>query len=133
LIEYFLKKYSEINGRKINGLDKEATDLLMKYNYPGNIRELENIIQRAVVISRRNIITIDDLPKEIAASNLSASEMSDETCFELGDLNLKVEQLESVLIRKALAVTGGNQVKAADILNIGERTIRYKISKYGIK
>ena len=133
LIEYFLKKYSEINGRKINGLDKEATDLLMKYNYPGNIRELENIIQRAVVISRRNIITIDDLPKEITATNISASEINDETCFELGDLNLKVEQLEAVLIRKALAVTGGNQVKAADILNIGERTIRYKISKYGIK
>lgn len=133
LIHHFLKKYSEINGRNINQVDNDALDCLMKYDYPGNIRELENIIQRAVVISRRNVISVNDLPKEIVFSVDKSDNNINNNCYDIGDLNLKVEQLESTLIKKALEITSGNQVKAAEMLNISERTIRYKISKYNIK
>lgn len=132
LIDYFLDKYASLNGKSSFNIDKESLDAMMKYSYPGNIRELENIIQRAVVMSRKSTITLDDLPPEISKFD-KASANSDEKCFEIGDLNLKVEKLETNLIQQALDITNGNQVKAAEMLNISERTIRYKINKYGIK
>ncbi len=131
LVKFFIAKYSQINDKKVSNIDKYSMDLLMKYNYPGNIRELENIIQRAVVLARTNIITIDDLPTELNHYNTTSSFQSD--CFEIGDLNEIVANVEKNLITKALNQSGGNQVKAAELLNISERTIRYKISKYKIK
>jgi two-component system NtrC family response regulator len=131
LIQHFIKKYSEINGKKVNNISAEALDFLMKYTYPGNIRELENIIQRSVVLTRDNFVKTDDLPEEIfpRQKNMIPAEQIDET--ELGDLNEKVEQLEKRMIYKALDETNQNQSKAADLLNISERTLRYKLSKYG--
>ncbi len=134
LIEFFILKYSDLLEKSIKGISKEATDLMMKYNYHGNIRELENIVQRAVVLSRSNIIDVDSLPSELYNFSKNKQESSEsESCFEIGDLTEKVETLEKVLIQKALSKTSGNQVKAAELLNITERTIRYKIGKYGIK
>ena len=62
LIDHFLKRYAEENGKEIEGLSREAQDVLLKYDYPGNVRELENIIERAVVIAREPVITVEDLP-----------------------------------------------------------------------
>ncbi len=134
LTTHFIQKYSVLNEKRITDISKEAMDFLLKYNYPGNIRELENIVQRAVVISRTNLITIESLPDYIT-SKISDKLNSDESdlCYEIGDLNLKVEALEKNMIIKALEMTSGNQVKAAELLNISERTIRYKMSKYIIK
>jgi two-component system NtrC family response regulator len=130
LIEYFLHKFSKENNKEIVGITNEAKDMLMKFDYPGNIRQLENIIQRAVVIARENVINADDLPQLLNIKN----ENNDEDCdlLELGDLNEKVEMLESTLIKNALDECEGNQSKAAKMLNISERTIRYKIKKYDI-
>ncbi len=136
LIDFFIIKYSELVEKNVKGVDKKALDLLMKYNYPGNIRELENIIQRAVVLARGNLITNDVLPSEVlnqSTENSQNIENHQVNCYQIGDLNKKVEILERELIIKALEQTSGNQVKAAELLNITERTIRYKIGKYGIK
>ena len=102
---------------------------LMKYDFPGNVRELENIIQRAVVLTRNNVISMSDLPKSIIEPVYFEFSDSSLNILEIGDLNVKVEQLEVSLIDKALKKTGGNQVKAAELLNISERTLRYKLSK----
>jgi two-component system NtrC family response regulator len=132
LIEYFIDKFNEINGKSIKGVAKEAMDYLLKYNYPGNIRELENIMQRAVVLARDKYITINDLPGELSLKFETESKAT-EQCFELGDLNQKVELLETELIKRALIESLGNQSKAGEILNISERTLRYKMLKYGLK
>jgi two-component system NtrC family response regulator len=131
LIQHFIQKYSEINMKNVDNITAEALDYLMKYNYPGNIRELENIIQHSVVLSRDNFIKTEDLPKIILPhkSNFSSKSLNDEN--ELGDLNEKVELLEKRMIYKALEETNQNQSKAAELLNISERTLRYKLSKYG--
>ena len=130
LAEHFIGKYSDINGKRISSLSKEALEKLMRYEFPGNVRELENIVQRAVVMSRSEIVTTKDLPM---LSGVEAEENCSLNDIQTGDLNQKVEELEMNLIRKALDESVGNQVKAADILNISERTLRYKLTKYGLK
>jgi len=130
LVNHFIEKYSSVNGKNIKTISKEAMNLLMKYDYPGNIRELENIIQRAVVLTRNSIISLNDMPKALTESGFTGSDETDLGKTESGDLNHSVEQLEKSMIEKALKKTGGNQSKAAEMLNISERTLRYKLSKY---
>lgn len=132
LIMHFIKKYSGLNGKNVDNITSDAMDYLMKYSYPGNIRELENIIQRCVVLTRDNFIKTEDLPVNILPNKVNLPSLNEEkTETELGDLNEKVEELERRMIYKALEETRQNQSKAADLLNISERTLRYKISKYG--
>ena len=125
-IDIFLKKYSDEEIK----ITSEAMDLLLKYNYPGNIRELENIISRAIALCSDNIITPDDLPEEVIFSE----EYIDEPIINgVTDLNEEVEKLEKKLILKALKEHNWNKSKAAKSLNINERVIRYKIKKYGLE
>ena len=131
LTDHFINKYNEINGTQIKGISKEALQALMCYDFPGNIRELENIIQRAVVMARGEFITQRDLPNLNCSSNLSAENPFDS--IQISDMNIAAENLEKAMIQKALDQTSGNQSKAAELLNITERMIRYKISKYSLK
>jgi len=124
-IDYFLKKYSNSEIE----ITEEARDLLIKYNYPGNIRELENIIERAVALSNNNLITVKELPEEVVYGDTI-----DETLPGIGsDLKEEVEKLERKLILKALKENNWNKSQAAKSLNVNERVIRYKIKKYNIK
>lgn len=132
LVEHFIEKYAALNKKEVFSITKEALNLLTKYDFPGNIRELENIIQRAIVLTRNNYISIDDLPN-IIKNNSFIKNKKDLLDLHLGDLNLKVEELEKILIEKAINATNYNQVKAAELLNISERTLRYKLNKYGFK
>ncbi len=135
LIDYFIKKYAAYNGKKINGITKEAIDILMRYDYQGNVRELENIIHRAVVFARYDAISIDDLPDNISNNYQSDSNhcKSNYEEIDLGDLNIAVDNLEETMIKKAIDFTNGNQVKAANLLNISERTLRYKMQRLNLK
>ncbi len=132
LIDHFIKKYAEFNGKNVKSASKEALDDLMRYDYPGNVRELENLIQRSVVLTRDKYIKKEDLP-DISDTDKDYNEQIDFDEVEVGDLNDKIKKMESALITKALEKANGNQVKAADMLNISERTLRYKISKYKIR
>ena len=123
LVNHFITKFSKQNNITINNVSKEAMDCLMKYNYPGNVRELENIIERAVILSRGEIITCND----VAIKNEQDIGFSDSPL-----LDDQVEQLEKRLISATLKETNGNKTAAAKKLGISERVIRYKISKYGI-
>jgi Nif-specific regulatory protein len=129
LIEHFLKKYSGENQKPVVSLSKEARDLLMNYHYPGNIRELENIIERAVVLSRGDSITTQDLPL-----NLRESKAEDLMKEGAGGRSLPeiLEEIERLRINQALGESHGVQTKAAEELGISERVLRYKMKKYGI-
>lgn len=102
--------------------------LLMKYDYPGNVRELENIIERAVVISRGTLITVEDLPFRSKGGTSAGAAEGAET-----KLREALDRLECNMIRKALQVRGGNQTRAAEMLGISERILRYKIKKHQLK
>ncbi len=129
LTEYFIEKYSKENEKAKLNLSKEAADLLMKYAFPGNVRELENIIERAVVLARSEIITVNDLPNVVKGYK-AESEITDK---EKGTMVEQVETLEKKLIFDALKEAKGNQSLAGRILGITERNLRYKMQKYGIK
>ncbi|MDI6802992.1 MAG: sigma-54 dependent transcriptional regulator [Bacteroidota bacterium] len=130
LVEYFTGKYSkEVNKKQVE-FSKEAIDILIKYHYSGNVRELENIIHRAVVLVRENLITTNELP--INLRNLP-SEQPISKSTQLQNLGERVEELEKELIFEALQKTDGNQSKAALLLGISERNLRYKLEKLGLK
>jgi two-component system NtrC family response regulator len=128
LIEHFIKHYASENGKDILGLSREAQDLLLKYDYPGNVRELENIIERAVVIARDAVISMEDLPFGEDTFYHGDTGRKDE-----GHLRMSMEDLERRLILDAMEKTGEHQTKAAEVLGISERMLRYKLKKYGLK
>ena len=128
LIDHFLKKYAEENGKEIAGLSSEAQDVLLKYDYPGNVRELENIIERAVVIAREAVISVEDLPFRESMEETAAGRKAEE-----GLLRGSIEELEKKLIVEAMEKAGDHQSHAAELLGISERMLRYKLKKYGLK
>jgi DNA-binding NtrC family response regulator len=128
LIEHFLKRYAEENGKAIEGLSREAKDVLLKYDYPGNVRELENIIERAVVIAREEVISTEDLPFRETPEGRAEDRKDEE-----GILRGSIEELERKMIVEALEKAGNHQTRAAELLGISERMLRYKLKKYGLK
>jgi len=130
LVEHFLAKHGSSGARTVSGVSREAMDALLRYDYPGNVRELENIIQSAAVLSRLDTLTVDDLPP-----NVRARVEEDGLTYHRfeGSLHSQVETLERRLIHDALQEVGGVQYKAAERLGISERTLRYKLEKYGMR
>jgi two-component system NtrC family response regulator len=128
LIDHFLKRFAAENGKNVTGITSEARDLLLKYDYPGNVRELENIIERAVVISRNAVISIGDLPFDEERIDTEYTGKKGE-----GLLRGSIEEMERRLILEAMEKSGDHQTKAAEILGISERMLRYKLKKYGLK
>ncbi len=124
LIEHFLRGFAGKNGKTVRGLTREAREALLRYDYPGNIRELENLIERAVVLTRDDVIGVEDLPLVLEAP---ASGSVDEA-----GLIAAVEGLERRMIREALTKADGTQTRAAELLGISERVLRYKLKKYGL-
>jgi two-component system NtrC family response regulator len=130
LIDYFLKKYSKQNQKSISDISKEARNLLLHYPYPGNVRELENFIERAVVLCRGEIITTQDLPFHLQEGK---TEREWEFQKRVKKLPESLEEVERDLIVKALHQHQGIQTKAAESLGISERVLRYKMKKYRIR
>jgi transcriptional regulator with GAF, ATPase, and Fis domain len=124
LCGYFIKKYAEYNNFRTRGISGEALEVLEGYNFPGNIRELENIIQRVMVMATGETIEAEDIPYEIQSKSSPAGTK--------GGLNGKVDELEKSLIAQALAETNGNKVKAAELLKLNRVTLLSKIKKYGL-
>ncbi len=118
LIRHFLEKYSKENNKSITAMSKEAQDYMMRYHFPGNIRELENLIERAVVMAREEIITTADLPSGLSVS--TENEILDPYNFS-DSYPDKVAAFEKVMIEKALELKHGNQSRSAEFLGISER------------
>ncbi len=132
LIDFFIKKFAKENNKAVRGISREALDLLMKYDYPGNVRELENMMERAVVLARSEIIEKDDLPLQFRVGNARKNDQPPLNYYE-GNFRQKVEAFEKDLILEALNKSDFNQSKAARELGLSERNLRYKMGKYGLK
>ena len=130
LLEHFLNLYAKDNKRKKLSFSKEAWDLLVRYDYPGNVRELQNIVQRSVILARHELITTDDLPLVLKQQTSEASLPSDKKPMTLPE---RVEALEKEIIFEALRIQNNNQSKAAQALGISERNLRYRLKKWGVK
>ena len=140
LAQYFIRKYAEENGREMTEtLSPEVLSLLENYNYPGNVRELENIIERAVVIAPTSEITVDCLRPEVRDPE-HAIRMIAATEGASSDIDLsrgvsfyeEVKKFEIDLIRRALEQTGGHQSRAARLLGLNATTLNSKIKGYNI-
>jgi DNA-binding NtrC family response regulator len=120
LITAFLKEFAEENGKSIEGINDKARSCLYAYDWPGNIRELRNCMESAVVMSQGKLITVEDLPPGIRAG-------SDEGWIRI-PLGTSMEEAEKIIIRETVSAQKGNQSKAADILGIGRKTLHRKLT-----
>jgi DNA-binding NtrC family response regulator len=126
LTDYFIEKYSSESRKEIKGINSEALDNLMKYHFPGNVRELENIIERAVVLTRSEYITKEDFPKfsQLTEANRKLDPLNLENNYED-----KIKAFELATINEALSRTNGNKSAAARILGISERHLRSRLER----
>jgi two-component system response regulator HydG len=127
LADHFLAVYREKNRKPMKGISGKALDLLVRYDWPGNIRELENCIERAVIMAKEEMITPVDFPPQI--QRLSGEEEKGGFAIPSG---ISLEAMERELIVKTLAETGGNRTRASEILGINRRTLQNKLKEYGI-
>ena len=118
----FLKRFSERNGREIEGFSARAKSLLYKYDWPGNIRELQNCVESAVVMSRGSVIDVADLPPRIRGTAEGES-------FIMVPVGSTLSQAERIVIESTLAGNRGNKTRAAEILGIGRKTLLRKLSE----
>ncbi|MBI4590813.1 MAG: sigma-54-dependent Fis family transcriptional regulator [Candidatus Rokubacteria bacterium] len=129
LVAHFLQKYGKELGKEVRGLSPEALALLEQYHWPGNIRELENVVERAVVLGTGEILGVDALPESVRRQRHPRGvdlDLPDEGM----DLDATLDQIEARLLTKALERTGGVQTRAAELLRLSFRQFRYKLQKH---
>ena len=126
LAYHLLSKFIEKTGKRIHGISAESMELLKAYPYPGNVRELENILERAVAVCNGKSILVRDLPSDLANLDLYTYDRPDGSYFSL-------EELERDYIQHILKLTGGIRVRAADILGIDRASLWRKMKKYGLE
>ena len=140
LVRHFLKKYSEKMDKDVQEISSYAMKVLMEYDYPGNVRELENIIERGVALESSNIILPESLTlstykkegKPLEKSEAFIAVESEDELYNQG-LDKIMATLEKEMIEHALAKTGNSKIRAAELLKISFRSLRYKVQKYDIK
>jgi DNA-binding NtrC family response regulator len=123
LIQFFLDRYNQQAGKKVERVEEKALDVLIDYHWPGNVRELENYMERAVVVSKKAVLTLADFPMELV---YYSSETAD------GDA-VSLAESEKQLILKTLRECSDNRTRAAGKLGITTRTLRNKLKEYGMK
>ncbi|EKD38690.1 MAG: hypothetical protein ACD_75C00641G0001, partial [uncultured bacterium] len=143
LVDHFLKKYSRRLGKEVQEISSYGLQVLMNYHFPGNIRELENIIERGVALANTNIILPESLtfsgkvkPPPTTAPNEESNSLfqaaaSEEELYDLG-IERIVADLEKRLILHTLQKTNNSKMKAAELLQLSFRSLRYKVKKYGL-
>ena len=127
LADHFLAIYREKNRKFLKGISGKALDLLVRYDWPGNIRELENCIERAVIMAREEAIVPADFPPQIRMLSMEGERDG----FDI-PYGISLDEMERALIVKTLAETGGNRTKTAEVLGINRRTLQNKLRQYGL-
>ncbi len=131
LAAHFLDTYAKHNEKHFKGFTPDALEYLTAYEWPGNVRQLENVMERCVVLADKDVVGVEDLPPEIKdeeAQYKSAVDMLPERL----DLTQTLEKIEAALIRRALVKSEFVQTKAADMLGLSKSNLQYKLKKYGI-
>ncbi len=132
LLNHFIEKYNRQKGRNIEGISDEAMEILMEYPWPGNVREIENLVERIVVIKGSGVVGTGDIPEKIRRQIMQPAPpgvLRDAEPDYPGDLKEAIEKLESHMIEKALSMSGGNKEAAANLLGIKRTTLVEKIKR----
>lgn len=141
LVKHFLEKYSDIMGKEVQTISSYGLEVLMEYDFPGNVRELENIIERGVALESSNIILPESLILSLHKKNGNSCPKTDEALFtaahseqELFERGMEevLIDVEKEMIKYALEKSGNSKMGAAELLKISFRSLRYKTKKYGI-
>jgi two-component system, NtrC family, response regulator PilR len=141
LAHHFMCKFARSLGKQVEEISSGALMQLMGYPYPGNVRELENILEHAVAVANRNVLTEDDLPSHIKGVPIAEeAEVFEKTApggadqfFNKGlSLDVELETHEKCILIGALKRANGVQKRAAEILGINYRSLRHRLEKYGL-
>jgi DNA-binding NtrC family response regulator len=138
LIDYFIPYYSSKAGRKVTGIDKSALNILYEYQYPGNVRELQHIIESAIVICKDNVLNVDDLPREIYTQNRDLTLTGEHFAVPKNNEELKtaktdaIRKIELMFLNEILSSTDGNVSEAARKAGINRSWLIDLINKYNI-
>ncbi|MBI5251416.1 MAG: sigma-54-dependent Fis family transcriptional regulator [Desulfomonile tiedjei] len=134
LIDHFVKKFSAEQGKKIQKVSSLAMRVLCNYNFPGNVRELENVIERCVTLEPSDQLTAENLPAKLTESSGVSAPSGDLDIPPDGiDLDRALDNMERKLITRAMEITGGNRSRAARLLGISFRSLRYRLVKLGME
>ncbi len=129
LVEHFIAHFNREFGKSVKGVSKMAEKFLTEYAWPGNIRELRNIIERAIILENEETLLLEHLPQELVAKTGGSS--VGPFSVHLPEEGIDIEDVERELIRQALETSEGNQSKAAKKLNLGIDAFRYRMKKFG--
>ena len=137
LAAHFTEKFAGKHGKPFSRIDGEAMRSLLAHDFPGNVRELENILERAAIMETKNVISIDSLPpnvtKNVTSEQLPGVSIQQSFPEEGAFLDAEMDRLEKSYLLKALETSGGNRTEAAKLLNISFRSLRYRLQKHGIE
>jgi two-component system response regulator PilR (NtrC family) len=137
LAQHFLEKYAREMGKEISKLSSYALDLMLKYDFPGNVRELENLLERSVALSTTNIILPDSLA--LSVHKRRWIEGVKDRRYDVDEVSKGValdsilEEIEAAYLRKALECSSGNKNRAAELLGISFRSLRYRLEKLNLE
>lgn len=129
LVDHFLHIYNEKNNRHLKGFHPRALDAMMRYSWPGNIRELENVVERAVILTMDEYVSFSELPESISGESASAIPTTSKAGIVPG---MTIRELEKELILVTLEHNDGNRTRSAGFLGITRRTLQNKLKEYGI-
>jgi len=129
LIDFFLKKHTRNTSRLVRGLTPDTRKMMVDYGWPGNVRQLESAIERAILLCEGDLITIEDLPLEVRQEAGPAAQ----GMFKLPPEGISFEDVERDLIMQAMEQTDYNITKSAKLLGLTFRTLQYRLEKFGIK
>ena len=130
LIDHFVKLHSKRHDKEIQGISTAARRRLMAHDWPGNVRQLKNVIESMVVVDYDGTLDLDDLPEEFSVGDGESPASGDGGLASL--VGKSLSEIEGMFIAETLQVTGGNREEAAGLLGIGERTLYRKIKEYGL-
>ena len=129
LVTHFIEKNNKILNKNIKGITEEALQIFMDYHWPGNVRQLESVIERAVLLTEGKHILPEDLPLEVKTHTIPSGKFE----FDIPDEGISLEELEKRLILKAMEKSGGVITKAAKLLGMSFRTLQYRLEKFDLK
>jgi DNA-binding NtrC family response regulator len=132
LTDHFIKMHSERNRKNIQGISESALKALSEYSWPGNMRELENFVERAVVVNKTGILELSDFPPYLSASGDAVDSGMRADMLDWVRPGISIYDMEKSLILKTIEAANGNRTRASELLGITTRTLRNKLHEYGL-
>ncbi len=135
LADYFVERFNAEFHKEITGIDPAAMAVMQAYDWPGNVREMRNLIERAMLLSGSGRLTVDGLPTELLTPAIVAgsdAETNPEPLVVLGPKGVDIARVERLLVEKAMEQADGNQTRAAKLLGLSRDQLRYRLQKFGL-